>query len=143
TDAAMMIAENPSMNFLVGAVDEISTYNYNIDYLDGWYKKQPTSNVDLYETQTEGSLAGEGAAMFLVNANPESALARVKAVYCLHTEDERVVAAGLRQFIATHSPGQPIDWLVSGENGDRRLNRYYEACERSWMRIRAFAGSNT
>jgi hypothetical protein len=129
-DAAMMIAENPSMEFLVGAVDEISTYNYNIDYLDGWYKKQSVSNLDLYETQTDGSLAGEGAAMFLVNADPESAIGSVKAVHCLHTEDESVVAAQLKEFIKTHSPVHPIDWLVSGENGDRRLNRYYEACER-------------
>src|SRR6478609_4855993 len=38
-DASMMLADNPDHQYLLGAVDEISAYNYNIDLLAGWYKR--------------------------------------------------------------------------------------------------------
>ena len=53
-DAMMKLPEIPTM-YLLGAVDEISDYNYNIDYLDGWYK-EPVKSKDLYSTATAGSM---------------------------------------------------------------------------------------
>src|SRR5690606_39795759 len=49
-DAMMTINENPAKNYLLGAVDEISAYNYNIDLLDGCFKKENITNADLYDT---------------------------------------------------------------------------------------------
>ena len=40
----MLLKEIPGNNYLIGAVDEISSYNYNIEYLGGWYKKEIISN---------------------------------------------------------------------------------------------------
>ncbi|MEJ0102310.1 MAG: beta-ketoacyl synthase chain length factor [Bacteroidota bacterium] len=129
-DAAMMIKENPGNSYLLGAVDEISTYNYNIDFLDGWYKKEHISNKDLYSSQSPASIAGEGAAMFLVNDNPDGAVAMVKAIKTLHTEDENFVKGQLKLFIESNfSKDEAPDLLITGENGDARLLKYYEACE--------------
>lgn len=129
-DAAMLINENAGASYLVGGVDEISSYNYNIDYLDGWYKTAPLSAKDLYTTGTAGSMAGEGAAMFLVNAAKENALAKVVGLQLLHTTDERMVADQLQLFLKKHLPGgKRIDLLLSGEDGDNRLINYYNSCE--------------
>src|SRR6187431_94090 len=63
-DALMLLAENPDHQYLLGAADEISTYNYNIDQLAGWYKREDMQGKKLYEQPTPGSIAGEGVTMF-------------------------------------------------------------------------------
>jgi len=129
-DADMMISENPDSNYLLGAVDDISTYNYYFEDKGGWYKKEDISNRALYETKNPGSIAGETASMFLVNGNRTGAIAKLIAVDTLHHEDELVMKEKLQQFIKDHLPaGEKIDLLLSGENGDDRLLKYYSSCE--------------
>jgi hypothetical protein len=129
-DVDMLLNENASGNYLVGGVDEISTYNYNIEYLGGWYKKEPLAAKHLYTANTIASIAGEGAAMFFVNAEKKNATAAVTGIRILHTADERMVADQLKLFVDKHLPrGEKIDLFLSGENGDTRLLSYYNACE--------------
>jgi len=129
-DADMLVRENPSGTYLLGAVDEISTYNYNIDYLDGWYKKEIISNKNLYETNSPASIAGEGSAMFLVNGKNENALARLANIHIIHTDDEILVKNKFSDFVKKNSSvNEKIDLFISGENGDNRLLKYYTACE--------------
>jgi len=129
-DAAMMSKEHRETSYLLGGVDEISTYNYNIDYLEGLYKKEKISNKDLYNVNTVGTIAGEGAAMFLINSNAENALAKVQAVAAIHSADEEYITAQLQHFLHTHLPaGEEVDLLLSGENGDNRYIHFYEGCE--------------
>ena len=130
TDADMMITEDPEKSFLLGAVDDISTYNYNFEQKSGWYKTGIVSNTSLYQSNSPGSIPGEAAVMFLVNGIKEGAVAMVHAVDTLHNEDEIVVKEKLLNFITQQLPeGEKIDLLLSGENGDSRLLKYYTACE--------------
>jgi hypothetical protein len=129
-DADMLLKENPSNAYLVGAVDEISNYNYNIEYLEGGYKKEAVSNKALYQTQSEGSIAGEGTAMFLVNNTAENAMAQFKGLHIFHSNDENEVIDRLKTFLLSQlSLGQKVDVLLHGENGDVRFLKYYEAVE--------------
>ena len=134
-DADMMLNENPLNSYLLGAVDDISTNNYYTEDKSGWYKKENVSNKVLYETNpvaigSPGSIAGEGAAMFLVNGNEVGSMAKVHAVDTLHHEDEAVVKEKLQAFIGKYLPaGEKIDLLLTGENGDNRLLKYYSSCE--------------
>ncbi len=129
-DAAMLIKENPSQNYLLGGVDEISAYNFNIDFLDGWYKKEPASNKALYQSDSPASIAGEGAAMFMVNGMKEGAVASLRAIHTIHSDDETLVKNQLGDFIRKNiQPTEKIDLIISGENGDNRLLKYYHACE--------------
>jgi hypothetical protein len=129
-DAMMMLDARPRASYLVGAVDEISAYNYNIDYLDGWYKSRLQPGISLYDSDTAGSIAGEGAAMFLVNDQPAGAVAQLKALQTLHSDNEQEVKAFLDAFIKKHAgTSTDIDILITGENGDNRLQKYYRAAE--------------
>ncbi len=128
-DAAMLLKEGGA-TYLVGGVDEIGALNYNIDRLQGCFKQEPVSNIDLYETATPGSLAGEGAAMFLVSNQKEHALAKLEALSMLYSDEPVAVADRLRAFLHQHlPPGERIDMLLSGENGDHRFRAFFEACE--------------
>ncbi len=129
-DAGMQLAANRDHHYLLGAVDEISAYNYNIDILGGWYKEEDIRATALYDSGTNGSIAGEGAAMFLVNNDPSNAIAKLEAIQILHSEDENFVEEQLRSFLAKNlAEDEKIDLLISGENGDTRLSKYYAACE--------------
>jgi len=131
-DAAMMTKEKPGKNYLLGAVDEISSFNYNIDYLAGWYKTENISGRDLYKTDSNGSIAGEGAAMFIVNNISTAANAYVKDVSMLHAVSEETVAAKLQYFLKENfKDDEKPDLLISGENGDNRLIKFYNTCESS------------
>jgi beta-ketoacyl synthase-like protein len=135
-DAAMLLAENPSNTYLLGGVDEIGAYNNNIDYLDGWYKEAPFSSKQLYSTNSAGSLPGEGSAMFLVSRKESDAWAtsnapvKLQALTTLHSESLEDIEPRLKLFLDQYVPhGEKIDLLLSGENGDNRLLKYYTACE--------------
>ena len=129
-DADMMIRENPSNSYLLGAVDDISTHNYYFEDKAGWYKKEEVSNKKLYETNSPGSIAGEAAAMFIVNGRKPGSVAMVREVDTLHHEDESITKEKLLEFIKKNVPeGEKIDLLLTGENGDNRLLKYYSSCE--------------
>ncbi|MEP7165087.1 MAG: beta-ketoacyl synthase chain length factor [Ferruginibacter sp.] len=129
-DADMLLAEYPLNNYLVGAVDDISTYNYYFEDKQGWYKKESISNKTLYDNNSTGSIAGEAALMFFVNGTRAGAIAKIHAVDTLHHEDESVMKEKLQGFIKRYLPGgEKIDLLLTGENGDNRLLKYYDRCE--------------
>ncbi len=129
-DASMLLKENPTDTYLLGGVDEIGARNYNIDYLAGWYKKEPLSSKQLYEVNSAGSMAGEGASLFLVNNKRENAAARVHGLTTIHSDEVDAVRDRLQNFIDTQVPaGEKIDLLLSGENGDNRLYHFFASCE--------------
>ncbi|MBC7536935.1 MAG: beta-ketoacyl synthase chain length factor [Ferruginibacter sp.] len=129
-DVDMLLMENPGKNYLLGAVDEIASCNYNIERLDGWYKEAPCSLGELYKTNSPGSIAGEGAAMFTVSDNPRHAVASLSAIHIFHTTDENIVNEQCRQFLHKHLPANELpDLLLSGEGGDNRFRHFYESCE--------------
>ncbi len=129
-DADMLLQENPLHHYLLGAVDDISTFNYNFEDKAGAYKQENISTKNLYESNTPGCIAGEAATMFLVNKNAQNAIAKLVAIDTLHNDDEQMLKEKLQYFIETNLPkGEKIDLLLSGENGDNRLNKYYTNCE--------------
>ncbi len=127
-DADMMLGENPENSYLLGAVDEISNFNYNIDRLAGWYKQEDFKNTDLYRSNSPGSIAGEGAAMFIINNSKEKAKAKLQAVLTLNSIDETVLKEQMKNFLQKNLSGE-IDLFLSGENGDTRFSKYYNTCE--------------
>jgi len=126
-DAGMLLEDYPDNKYLVGGIDEISTYNFNIDYLCGYVKKELISNNKLYNSKTEGSLAGEGVAMFVINNNREGATSKFRAIETIHTTEENELQAVCHKFLNDNlSEKESIDLFLSGENGD---SRYTSSCE--------------
>ncbi len=129
-DTAMLLTENPPNTYLLGGVDEIGTYNYNIEFGAGWYKKENISIADLYTSSTPGSIAGEGAAMFLVSDEKKNAIATVREMSVLHSDNIDQVSEHLKTFLESKSvKGEEIDLFISGENGDSRYTGFFSACE--------------
>ncbi len=128
-DAAMLLNEFPEHTYLLGGVDEISAYQYNIESLAGSYKTELVLNTDLYNSKTTGSIAGEGCAMFAVNKQKDGATAVLKAIGALHSDNQEEIIQYLTSFITKNGGSANIDLFLSGENGDSRYLPYYKACQ--------------
>jgi hypothetical protein len=129
-DAAMMLLENPSNHYLLGAADEIATYNFHLEELEGWYKPEECSNSNLYHSGTTGTIAGEGAAMFIVSNEKRHSLAKLVSIKTFESRNEQTVTECIKQFVEEHLvTGNKVDLLLSGENGDSNLERLYVNCE--------------
>jgi hypothetical protein len=129
-DTFMSLKEYPDTAYLMGCTDEISAYNYNIDSLAGWFRKELVSNSDLFSTSAAGTIPGEGSFMVWMNNLREGAIASLDAVRTFHTEDPAMVLNVLKKFLSENFAADEMpDLLLSGENGDDRLLKYYEVVE--------------
>ena len=129
-DVQMLLNENPQNKYLIGGVEEISTYNFNIDFLAKWFREIEIDNFDLYNDKFEGTIAGEGASMYSVSLNSNDSLAKCVATDTLHTEDISEVQSFFESFIKRNNLNiDSIDVLISGENGDTRFEDFYNLIE--------------
>jgi Beta-ketoacyl synthase, N-terminal domain len=129
-DTMMLLKENETAGYLLGSTDEISAYNYNIDSLDGWFREKPVLNRDLFNAKAHGTIAGEGSFMVWMSNQRESASAELLAVKTIHTEDPSVVLTSLKSFLSENFEANKWpDLLLTGENGDDRLLKYYNTVE--------------
>jgi hypothetical protein len=119
-DAILYAGENRGRTVLLGAVDEISEHHYNIERLEGSYREGPVSNSNLYANLSPGTIAGEGAVIFMVNGLPDNALARIDALYMMHSPDPGRLQNLVAEILQSPA-GRETDLVISGENGDQRL----------------------
>lgn len=123
TDAALVLEEHANQILLLGGIEEISDYNYHIDYLNNLFKTTACSSLELLENaNTNGTNCGEGAAFFVLSNEASNALVKIThvAVSCFEDENE------LTDFLAEMSAkGDSNTLFLSGENGDLRLRPYY------------------
>lgn len=129
-DAVMQLNANPTHSYLLGGVDEISPFHYNIEMLTGAYKTEDLSNRQLYKVDSPGCIAGEGAAVFVVNADKQSAVAQIKAIITWHSDDMELAKQQIINFLEKNRVAvEEIDLLISGENGDNRTLPFYAEAE--------------
>ncbi|MGJ7030689.1 beta-ketoacyl synthase N-terminal-like domain-containing protein [Niabella hirudinis] len=137
-DAIGLMDENEAGTVLVGGVDEIIEKSHIILNRFGHYKKEGNTET-LTDSRTEGTMAGEGAAFFL--------LAREKSGKCIARLDAmqtwyrpampagELVAGFLKNYGVSIDS---VDLLITGQNGDIRFDGHYLELQQS-----LFAGTPT
>ena len=140
-DGMMLLKENEASNVLVGAIDEITNPSHAILNRMGLYKQGPVSNLDIYNTipiparpaggaiGTKGTIAGEGAAFFLLANDPSTTdYAKLDGLHTFYkpegiTEIENQILC----FLETQSISMnDIDLIITGKNGDAGSDEVYE-----------------
>lgn len=126
-DAQLVLesSEKP-MELLIGAVEEISDYNYNIDILNKHYKTDLITNAELVQSVTDGSLCGEGAVMFVVSNQPENALAEIIDQFQICFPEKEELNDLIVSFLVKNDiQPEEIDVLLFGNSGDGRTDHWY------------------
>jgi len=125
-DTFMHLEEGTGAKFLIGSAEEISDYNYNIDWHRGLFKAIPIPSTKLLASNTKGSVSGEVAAMFVVGNKQDKYLGIVKDVGMIQTTDQNVVEEHLAHFLSKNElKYSDIKTVVVGLNGDVDGDKYY------------------
>ena len=129
-DGMMLLEEKEVSNVLVGAIDEITNISHAILNRMGLYKQGTVSNVDIFKTKSKGTIAGEGAAFFLLASEPSAyddyaKLDGLKTFYKPNGVEE--VEENILSFLAEYSISfNDIDLVITGKNGDVKSDRIFE-----------------
>jgi 3-oxoacyl-(acyl-carrier-protein) synthase len=120
-DGLMQMEEQIAANVLVGAIDEMTMNHLQITRRVGHWKMEPVNNLSLLDHKTPGALAGEGAAFFVLGAEPVPfAYAELKDVAtCYNLNESFHPDSFLQGFLGKHGLSlQDIDLIILGLNGD-------------------------
>jgi 3-oxoacyl-[acyl-carrier-protein] synthase II len=131
-DAIMLLHEGEAANALVGGLDEITDTSHALLTRFGLYRRSPVSNLDLYTGRPKGTIAGEGAAFFLLTNRPAgSDIAHLQGVTTFYKPaDNAEVERQILSFLAANSIDRDsIDLIITGANGDYTGDGIYRHLE--------------
>lgn len=133
-DGMMLLKENEAANVLIGAIDEITNARHAILNRMGLYKQEQISNLDLFKTKSKGTIAGEGAAFFLLTNQHSAAdyaiLNGVKTFYKPQgiKEIEDHILSFLSVLLISFNE---IDLIITGKNGDAKSDEIFDQLQHS------------
>jgi 3-oxoacyl-[acyl-carrier-protein] synthase II len=121
-DAMLQVDEDKDLKILVGGLDELTKNSFHITRRLGLWKTKPVNNLDLLKSKSKGSIAGEGAAFFLVSGiKSDRSYAMVSDLKMLFKPEnaQEIISEG------NHLSAGDIDLLLLGLNGDASTDVHY------------------
>ncbi len=133
-DGAMLLRDKEVKNVLVGAADEITDISFDILNRFGIYREDGVSNLSLIDNPRQGTIAGEGAAFFLLT--DESSTLNAASIDGTHTfykpADREETISEIKSFLQAQSLAiQDVDLVINGRNGDLLNDRIYDVVTES------------
>lgn len=128
-DSLVQLRLGPATTILLGGIDEITDNSFTIMNRLGHWKQKPGNNLDLFEDSTRGSIAGEGAAFFLLSTEQtENSYSKVCGVdMFFKPRDTSEIQSRILQFLQKQALLlDHIDLVILGMNGDPSLDRNFE-----------------
>jgi hypothetical protein len=124
-DAIMLFEENRIENALIGCFEEMTAEHYELKKKMGYWKNEPTKNIDLLNSSTEGTIAGEGTFFFTLNKTPENAIAKLSGLRMLYNADEALVKTTFDNFLAEHNLApNDVDAIFLSYNGNSQTRHF-------------------
>nr|MBP6314508.1 beta-ketoacyl synthase chain length factor [Chitinophagaceae bacterium] len=116
-ESMLWLAENEQLQVLTGGIDEMTNHTFDIISRFGSYKNEN----ETYDTDAKGSIAGEGAHLFVISAQKtERSYAELVDLKICHTEN---ISSALHEFLQQNSLSlEDIDYCLIGTNGDARYD---------------------
>ena len=119
-DAMMLLQEGEAVNVLAGSIDELTDMSFDALSKFSLYRKVPVSNLRLFEGSYKGTIAGEGAAFFLLQKDASNAMAKIDGIQSFYKpSSQEAIEQQLVSFLGSHFlQPEDIDLLILGKNGD-------------------------
>lgn len=128
TDALLLLQDNPCEHILAGSADELTPLTFSVLQRLGFYKQDAVDAGNLYHSGTRGSIAGQGAAFFLLSGHRRPGdLARIEALHLFRAPAHAgAVAQTIHSFLSAQNlAATEIDALITGNNGDAAGDKLY------------------
>lgn len=133
-DGIMLLKEGDANDILVGGTEEMTDTAFKILTRLGLYKRWPVSNLELFNTPSNGTIGGEGAVFFTLTDKPsEDNLAELVATRTFFKpKDNTDIASKINKLLADHSLSiDDIDLVITGKNGDLKNDAVYQGLDQS------------
>ncbi|GAC1526308.1 MAG: beta-ketoacyl synthase chain length factor [Sediminibacterium sp.] len=133
-DAVLLLKEKEADNVLVGSIDELTDDSYAVLSRAGLYKRNLVSSLDIYTAHSKGTIAGEGAAFFLLtNKNTTGAYAQLDGMTTFYKpRDVKEIEQQIVSFLTAHSINtNDIGLVITGKNGDAGEDEIYEQLQQT------------
>ena len=126
-DSLMQLDSGQVNNVLLGAMDEMTQNTFQIQQRLGHYKLKPVNNLHLLDDHSRGSIAGEGAAFFLLSSKPGTkTYARISGLDLFFKPDQLEIEKRLLQFLKNNGKSiEDIYLVLYGLNGDYQYDKTY------------------
>lgn len=127
-DAVTLLKEKTISNALVGGVDEITDTSHVLLSRFGLYRSESASNLTLFDSPQKGTIAGEGAAFFLLaekaSGTDYAKLDAFSTFYKPAGTDQ--VQQQVTAFLKENGIDiKDIDLVITGQNGDAGNDAVY------------------
>ncbi len=136
-DAIMIINEGNATNVLAGGLDELTEHNFHIYERLSIWKKEKINSLDLFNHSSAGTIAGEGAAFFVLsNEKAGHAYAQLKGVQLIYDPaSEEEIIPEINKFLNHHqtAPGE-LSLVILGNNGNHDNDRLYYSLEKGYFK---------
>ncbi len=138
-DAIMLLKEQEADNILVGGTEEMVDTSFKVLTRLGLYRRWPVSNMELFATESKGTMGGEGSAFFLLTdkLSPDN-LAELKGIKTLYKPAN--IEESIKAFLQENSLNiDDIGLVITGRNGDLRNDAVYKNLNTSIFKNTALA----
>lgn len=128
-DALLLLAEGDAQQVLAGAIDELTDDSFNILNRFDLYKNDTVNTSTLYTDSSTGTIAGEGAAFFVLSSTPQTEdvaiLEDLKIFY--NPENATDVQLQITRFLDKQSlKAEDISLVLTGKNGDKETDQFID-----------------
>lgn len=125
-DAQLHFLEAKCEHILVGSFDEMTHEHYKVkSHWDFW--KQEQDNFELIQSNTNGTIAGEGAMFMVLSKTPTTQGVCIKDIKTMYRPTPDAILQNLHSLLQEHQLDlSDIDILLSGYNGDVRHKEEYD-----------------
>lgn len=126
-DAKMQLEQDEAKNILVGGVDEMVKHHVDSHRLIGHIKSEPVDSTKLLDSNTKGSVMGEGSHFFVLsNLKQDSTYAEFVAIDCYNTISRENLPKKIASFLIENQTSiESVDLIILGNNGDIDFDGYY------------------
>ena len=128
-DALLLLHEEEANNVLVGSIEELTDSLFTILQRFDLYKQGLGSTLDLYKENTKGTVAGEGAAFFLLDTERTPATyARLEGAATFYKPKSNVeIEEEIFGFLISNLlKPEAIDLVIIGRNGNVAEEEIYD-----------------
>ncbi|MBN1548423.1 MAG: beta-ketoacyl synthase chain length factor, partial [Syntrophaceae bacterium] len=124
-DAVLYLREKENESILLGAFDETSPQQYAEYVRMGYFKPGHIDHLNLFASNTSGTLQGEGVTFFLLSSLPcPNSLCRLRDFRMVRPSDDEVLRGELDVFLSANNlMPQDVDIVINGISGDAVRDR--------------------
>ena len=120
-DGLLHLEENSNQKILVGAADEITNNSHTLIERFGILKRASSNSLRIFESNSKGTLNGEGSAWFVLSGEPDSSKIKVEGVATTFNHND--ISDEATTFLnSLNISSHDIDFILLGKSGDLKLD---------------------